>query len=90
MPGGRQIIYSVGFDNGVEALGGYRNIDRALDTIIDALYRNPYGFEKFESDFVTFRYAITEEAPDLLPLVVIFSIGKNGDVTLEHIEEYIK
>ena len=89
MPGGRQIIYSIGFDRGVETFGGYRIIDRALDTIIDALYRNPYGFAKFESDFVSFRYAITKEAPDLPSLVVVFSISKNGDVTLEHIEEYI-
>jgi hypothetical protein len=57
--GGRQIIYSTAFDHAVDVLGGYRSIDVAIDTIIDALYRNPYGFNKFESDFISFRYAIT-------------------------------
>lgn len=52
---GRQIIYSIAFDQAVDALGGYRIIDRALDTVIDGLYRNPYGFNKFESDFLSFR-----------------------------------
>jgi hypothetical protein len=27
-------------------------VDEALDTIIDGLYRNPYGFQKFESDII--------------------------------------
>jgi hypothetical protein len=86
---GRQIIYARTFDDGVEALGGYRAVDRAVDTIIDALYRNPYGFHKFESDFVSFRYAITKPLDFIPSLVVIFSISENGDVTLEHIEEHI-
>ena len=84
---GRQIIYSIAFDQAVDALGGYRIIDRALDTVIDGLYRNPYGFNKFESDFISFRYAITKAAPDLFPLIIIFTIAENGDVILEHVEE---
>jgi hypothetical protein len=88
VPGGRQIIHSVAFDRAVEALGGYRSIDRSLDTIIDALYRNPHGFNKFESDFISFRYAITKSTAWLPALVVIFTIAENGDVTLEHIEEH--
>jgi len=88
--GGRQIIYSVGFDHAVEKLGGYRFIDEALDTVVDGLYRNPYGFEKFENDFISFRYAITEPTLDLPALVVVFSIAEKGDVTLEYIEEYEK
>lgn len=88
MPAGRQIIYSVAFDRAVEALGGYRAIDTALDTIIDGLYRNPYGFNKFENDYISFRYAITLATAEMPPLVVIFVIGENGDVTLEHVEEY--
>ena len=72
MPRGRQIIYSINFDHGVEALGGYRMVDVALDTIIDGLYRNPYGFQKFESDYTSFRYAITastSEMPELALLI---------------------
>lgn len=90
MAGGRQIIYDHSFDAGVEALGGYRSIDRAIDTVIDALYRNPWGFNKFESDFLSFRYALTLPIDDLPALAIIFTIGQNGDVTLEHIEEYIE
>lgn len=88
MPG-RQIIYAVEFDQEVEALGGYRAIDEALDTILDGLYRNPYGFNKFENEFISFRYVITKAISSLPPLVVVFSIASNGDVTLEHIEEYL-
>jgi hypothetical protein len=90
VPRGRQIIYSIGFDRGVEALGGYRMVDRALDTIIDGLYRNPHGFGKFENDYISFRYAITTATSDMPSLVVTFTIDGNGDVTLEHIEEYIR
>jgi hypothetical protein len=87
---GRQIIYAIGFDGDVEVLGGYRMVDAALDTIIDGLYRNPYGFQKFENDFISFRYAITASTAEMPELVVTFTIDKNGDVTLEHIEEYIR
>lgn len=84
---GRQIIYGLAFTRGVETLGGYRSLDRAIDTVLDALYRNPFGFNKFENDHISFRYAITEVTADLPSLVIVFSIGENGDVTLEHIEE---
>jgi hypothetical protein len=86
---GRQIIYDKSFDAGVEALGGYRAIDRVLDTVIEALYRNPYGFKKFESDLISFRYIITKPVHDMPSLAIIFSISGNGDVTLELIEENI-
>jgi hypothetical protein len=86
---GRQIIYSNQFDTAVEKLGGYRAIDEALDMILDGLYRNPYGFHKFESDFISFRYAITKETGWVPALVVIFTIAENGDVTLEDIEEHM-
>lgn len=86
---GRQIIYAAEFDHGVDALGGYRAIDRAIDTVIDALYRNPHGFNKFENDFISFRYALTKPIDYIPALIIIFSIAANGDVTLEHIEENI-
>jgi hypothetical protein len=86
---GREIIYSTAFEAEVETLGGYRAIDEALDPVMDGLYRNPYGFQKFESDFISFRYAITVPTLELPALIVVFAIGVKGDVTLEHIEEYV-
>jgi hypothetical protein len=85
---GRQIIYTTNFDLAVEKLGGYRIVDLSLEMILDGLYRNPFGFNKFENDFVSFRYAITKKTAWAPALVVTFTIGQNGDVTLEHIEEY--
>lgn len=84
---GRQIIYARSFEEAVETLGGYRAIDRAIDTVIDALYRNPYGFRKFENDYISFRYAITRPIDDIPALTIVFLITENGDVILEHIEE---
>ncbi len=83
----RHIIFDKSFDAAVESLGGYRAIDRAIDTIIDSLDRNPYAFPKFENDFISFRYAMTKPVDDLPSLVVIFSIGEDKNVTLEHVEE---
>jgi len=83
----RQIIYAKTFDEAVDALGGYRAIDRAIDTIVDALDRNPYVFNLFESDFISFRYVITKPIEDLPSLIIIFSIGHEGNVTLEHVEQ---
>ena len=85
---GRQIIFTAAFDIEVEKLGGYRIIDPSLDMIVDGLYRNPFGYFKFENDFVSFRYAITRATVSVPALVVIFTIEKNGDVTLEHVEEH--
>jgi hypothetical protein len=82
----REIIYDKSFDRAVDALGGYRAIDRALDTVVEALSRNPYAFNKFESDIVSFRYAITSPVRDLPSLVIVFRI-EPGNVTLEHVEE---
>ena len=65
-------------------------MDIAIDTIIDALRRNPFGFLKVENDFFSFRYAITKSIDHMPPLIVTFLILSNGDVTLEHVEEHIE
>lgn len=83
----RQIIYSKEFDAAVEILGGYRAIDRVLEAVIDGLDRNPYGFNKFENDFISFRYAITKPSDDAPSLIVVFIVNDAKDVILEHIEE---
>ncbi|RYC33405.1 hypothetical protein D3273_02720 [Lichenibacterium minor] len=68
-------------------LGGYRIIDAALDTVIDGLRRNPFGFDKFESDLFSFRYARTAQMGGVPPLYVIFTIEADRTVTLVHVEE---
>lgn len=83
----RSIIASQAFEAAVAALGGYRAIDEALEPIIDGLMRNPYGFEKFENDFTSFRYARTKSTGWVAPMVVIYRIDEERNVVLEHIEE---
>lgn len=84
----REIIFSPEFDDAVEALGGYWVIDRALATVIDGLWWNPYGFHKFESDMFSFRYAITSRMDDIPGLVFTFTIDENKNVVLQHVEEH--
>lgn len=58
----REIIESPDFQRAVEGLGGYRAIDLALAPLIEGLYLNPYGFPRFENDWVSFRYARTKRS----------------------------
>ena len=83
----RQLVFAESFDRAVDALGGYRAVDRALEAIIEPLERNPYAFHRFESDLVSFRYALTEPIDDLPSLAVVFRIEPDGNVVLEHVEE---
>lgn len=83
----RQIIFSHEFSAAVDSLGGYRAVDRAMESIMEGLEKNPYGFHHFESDFISFRYAMTKPIDDLPSLVVVFIINDAKDVILEHIEE---
>jgi hypothetical protein len=84
---GRKIVESTEFHEAVQNLGGHRFVDEALSTILEALARNPYAFHKFESDFVSFRFARTKRIGIIPPLVFIFRIEKDGTVVLEHVEE---
>ncbi|MEG6508051.1 hypothetical protein V6C03_03620 [Methyloligella sp. 2.7D] len=83
----REIKEADSFEDAVLALGGYRAIDKAMEPIIEALYRNPYGFEYHENDWCSFRYARTRRIEGVPPLIVIFTIQENGDVLLQHVEE---
>ena len=83
----REIKASPAFTSDVEALGGYRAIDLALEAIIEALYRDPYGFPHFQNDWTSFRYARTKRVSSVPPLVVVFTIDDNNDVILQHVEE---
>jgi hypothetical protein len=82
----RQLRFEKSFDEAVEALGGYQAIDEALESVIDGLLRNPQGFDCVNNEWVCVRYAITKRvavaAHVIPPLVVVFSILENGDVSL--------
>ncbi|MGB8363526.1 MAG: hypothetical protein ACLQUZ_01280 [Rhizomicrobium sp.] len=84
---GYQIIETDEFRQAVEEIGGYRFVDAALSTIMDGLRRNPFGFHRFESQFVSFRYARTKPIGMVPPLTVIFRIEEPETIYLEHIEE---
>ena len=78
----RGIIFSKEFDIAVESVGGYRLVDEALDTVIDGLLLNPYGYSKYENDYVSFRYVKTKPFGHVPPLVFFFIILTNKDVEL--------
>jgi len=83
----RQVIEGEYFAKCVEELGGYRALDLALETIIDALANNPYGFPLIESDWCRIRYARTHMIEGYIPpLIVAFTIEDNNDVVLQWVE----
>ena len=84
----REIRYSIEFQECVEALGGQRAVDLALDTILDGVYRNPFGFEYVENDWCRIRYAITRQIDDIPPLCVWFIIDSKNNVEFVYAEEH--
>jgi len=84
----RNIIWSEEFSACVERLGGARAIDRALDPVMDALMRNPYGFELIQNDFTSCRFVRTKAiGADAPALIVAFTIDENKNVVLEWVDE---
>ena len=83
----REIIASEDFDRCVADLGGYRAIDLAMEPLIEGLMRNPYGFDHFEHDVVSFRYARTKRIGSVPPLYFIFRIDEDKNVVLEFVAE---
>lgn len=83
----RQIIEGEYFAKCVEQLGGYRAVDLALETIIEALMQNPFGFPLVENDWVRIRYARTTMIEGYIPpLVVAFTVNDENDVILQWAE----
>jgi hypothetical protein len=80
----RQIIFAKSFDEAA----GYRLIDEALEIVTDGLRLNPYAFPKFESDWISFRYAVTRASGIAPPLIFVFQVLKNKDVELTHVEVF--
>jgi hypothetical protein len=83
----RLIIEGEYFAECVERLGGYRAIDLALETIVEALAQNPYGFQLIENDWCKIRYARTNMIEGYIPpLIVAFTITDDHDVILQWAE----
>jgi hypothetical protein len=84
----RSIIESEHFAECVAELGGYRAIDLALEPIVEALMRDPYGFDKIENDWCSVRYARTRMIERYIPaLIVAFTINDDNNVVLEWIDK---
>ena len=56
----REIKEGPDFRQCVERLGGYRAIDRAMETIIEGLMRRSEGFPSHQSALCKVRYAKTK------------------------------
>jgi hypothetical protein len=83
----RQITEGEYFAECVERLGGYRALDLALETILDALLLNPFGFPLIENDWCRIRYARTRMIEGYIPpLIVAFVINEDNDVILQWAE----
>lgn len=82
----RSIISTHDFDRQVESLGGAKALDEVLSPLMEALSNDPYGFNKFENDFTSFRYVLTKETLFTPALSIVFTIDENKNVVLEHIE----
>ena len=83
----RLLIEGEYFGKSVERLGGYRAIDLALETIVEALMQNPYGFPLIENDWCKIRYARTKMIEGYIPpLIIAFVITDDHDVILQWAE----
>ena len=84
----RKIFFSDECESAASRLGGYERIESCLDAIWDALIRNPYGFPQIESDWFSARYIVTKSFQGVPALLWIFTIGAEGEVVINHVEEY--
>ena len=69
----RQIIFEHEFEKCLSRLGGARAVEAALETIYNSLRRNPYCFPIRQNDWVSIRYARTDQIRDVPPLIVAFT-----------------
>ncbi|HEY0330462.1 MAG TPA: hypothetical protein VGC77_15365 [Rhodopseudomonas sp.] len=62
-------------------------MDLALETVVEALMQNPFGFPLIENDWCRIRYARTRMIERYIPpLVIAFTITPENDVVLEWAE----
>lgn len=81
------IIEEESFREAVQKLGGSYRVDTALEILMEPLSRIPYNFPAVDVGTNRFRYAVTKQMDDIPPLVVIFTVGDDDVVRLQHIEE---
>lgn len=84
----REIFYSAQCDVCAENLGGYLRIDQSLNAVLDVLIRNPYNLPRVESDWYSARYVTTIPVDNAPALLWTFEIQSNGDVIIDHVEEF--
>jgi hypothetical protein len=53
---------------------------------MDGLMLNPYGFPKFENDWISFRYVVTKDIGTAPSLLFVFRVLSDKDVELTHVE----
>jgi hypothetical protein len=81
--------FSKACDLAAEKLGGYKRIDDAVDPLWDALLHNPLGFENVETGlWFSARFATTKPFGRVPALAWIVLVDEDGDVTIDHVEEY--
>lgn len=86
MPIGRSIVYSQHCSEDVKRFGGWLALDRVLEPILDGLSNNPYGFTKYECDWLSVRYVATIAQGTIPALMWVFTIEAET-ITLQYVEE---
>jgi hypothetical protein len=83
------IVEEPSFSDAVLKLGGSRRVDAAIEILMEPLSRRPYMFPAVDAGTGNrFRYAVTKPIGKTTPaLVVIFTVGDDGIVRLQHVEE---
>ncbi len=84
----RSVRFDPACNAAAEALGGYEAIDESLYIHLEALHREPEGFDKIETPWGAVRYIRTRPTGTTPELVWHFVIEANGDVLLVHVEEH--
>ena len=90
MEGERRIFFSRSCDAAAERLGGYERIDASLDAFWDSLLHNPAGFPEIEGNlpWLRARFIVTKPVEDVRALVWLFVIEDDGDLVIDHVEEF--
>jgi len=85
---GRGIWFSPECEQAANEIGGFQFIDCSLDAFWDSLQKDPHGFPSIKSQMYSAKFIVTKPIANVPPLVWLFTIALNGDVTLTHVEIY--
>jgi len=83
---GRKIIHDPECDEAAKRLGGYEKIDPSLDTILEPLTSNPWGFDIVECAWGSVRVARTIARDECPALIWYFLLDEREDVILVNVE----